>query len=392
MKTLVLNSGSSSLKCQYFVDRESVASVIIERIGEEKGHAEIAFEDQKIAYDNTIPDHHHAIDLLFEMLKEHQILTHINELNAVGHRVVHGGDHFQNAAPITSEVIEKIEALIPLAPLHNPANLNGIKVMHEAYPDLFQVAVFDTAFHQTIPEYAYRYAIPYDLANEQHIKRYGFHGTSHLFVSKEAAKFLKKPIEELKILTLHLGNGGSITAVDGGKSINTSMGFTPLEGLIMGTRSGDLDAAIIPFLMHNTKMSIEDIDTMLNKESGLKGICGTNDMRELFGLYEKGDPRATLALKMYVYRIVQYIGSYGILLGKIDAIVFTGGIGEHSAEIRAMVCNGIQAFTGAVMDHEKNNLLTSKDRIIHKEESKMALLVIPTNEELEIALQTEAVY
>ena len=288
-------------------------------------------------------------------------------------------------------MIEAIRSLIPLAPLHNPANLKGIEVIGKIDPNLPQVAVFDTAFHQTMPEYAALYPIPYELYQSSGIRRYGFHGTSHAYVAKEAAIMIGKDMDKLNLITLHLGNGASAAAIKAGKSIDTSMGLTPLEGLMMGTRCGDIDPAIIPFLSRNNKMDIDTIDKMLNKESGLKGICGTNDMREVVMQAEQNDTLSSLALEMYSYRIKKYIGAYSAVLGRVDAIVFTGGIGEHAAKVREMVCEGLEESIGLKLDTIKNEAASTKNRSIQKLKSKIQLFVIPTNEELEIVLQTEKI-
>jgi len=387
MKILVLNSGSSSLKCQLFINQESKASLTIERIGEEKSAITLISETETTHHTTTIATHHHAITTLFELLKESGIITHSKEIDGVGHRVVHGGAEFKKPTRITQKVIERIHALIPLAPLHNPANLEGIKGIATHYPDLPQVAVFDTAFHQSMPEYASRYPLPYSLYEEASVRRYGFHGTSHNYVAKEASKLLQKPLESLNLITLHLGNGASATAIRQGKSIDTSMGLTPLEGLMMGTRSGDIDPAIIAYLVRTQKYSVEAIDHMLNKESGLKGICGSNEMREVIARAKKGEEKSLLALEMYTYRIKKYIGAYMAILGSVDAIIFTGGIGEHAVEIREMVCAKMEESFGLILDPIKNR---SHAPQIHTAQSKIALLVIATNEELEIAKQTEA--
>jgi len=391
MKILVLNAGSSSLKCQLFFNEESVASLSIERIGEKESYITLQTKEEHYDQTTNIADHHHAIATLFKLLKEAKVITHIKDLNAIGHRVVHGGTFFSNAVRITPAVIEKIRSLIPLAPLHNPANLEGIEIIANKYPMLEQVAVFDTAFHQNMPEYAACYPLPYKLYEEASVRRYGFHGTSHAYVSKEAAKLLRHPLKELNLITLHLGNGASASAIKNGKSIDTSMGLTPLEGLMMGTRSGDIDPAIIPYLMHTQNISVEAVDRLLNKESGLKGICGTNEMREIIVSAGNGDEKSKLALDMYVYRIKKYIGAYIAVLGSVDAIVFTGGVGEHAALVREMVCHGLESMFWIYLDKEKNLSLESGNRAIHTMESKIALLVIPTNEELEIARQTKAV-
>ena len=391
MKILVLNSGSSSIKCQYFIGREGVASAMIERIGEEESQGEVHFGDHHSTEREAIPDHHHALKLIISMLHHSGAITSIDELDAVGHRVVHGGATFDQPTLITQKVIDTIRDLIPLAPLHNPANLEGIIVLQELHPSLPQVAVFDTAFHQSMPPSAYLYPLPYTLYEASGIRRYGFHGTSHAFVAKEAAQILGKALTKLNLITLHLGNGASATAIQAGKSIDTSMGLTPLEGLMMGTRCGDIDPAIIPFISHNLKLDIDEIDTMLNKESGLKGICNTNDMREVVELSEQEDEMSQLALEMYTYRIKKYIGSYTVALGRVDAVIFTGGIGENAAKVREMVCEGLDESIGLKLDQVKNQVKSAENRAIHDSKSKIKLFVIRTNEELEIAIQTEEI-
>ena len=388
MKILVINAGSSSIKCQYFSGKKSVASLLIERIGEEVSYAELKSNNVTRQEETPLANHHEALEKVFSLLTENHIIDNIDRLDAVGHRVVHGGTKFSEATLITDAVIEEIRSLIPLAPLHNPANLEGIEVLHHNYPNLKQTAVFDTAFHQSMPASSYRYALPYDLSDKLHIRRYGFHGTSHAYVAKEAAKILNKSPDEVNLITLHLGNGASATAIASGKSVDTSMGMTPLEGLMMGTRSGDIDPAIIPYLENNSDLNIDDIDTMLNKKSGLKGICGTNDMREVLQKASEGDERSKLALEMYVYRIKKYIGAYTVALGKVDAIVFTGGIGEHASEVRMKVCEGLDISIGLKIDQKKNEHLETGEQIIHAAESSIPIFVIATNEELEIAQQT----
>lgn len=389
MKILVINAGSSSIKCQYFIKRNSVASLLIERIGEAVSYAEFKFGKSKIEEELPLANHHEALEKVFSLLTENNVIDNINALDAVGHRVVHGGEKFAKATRITKNVIEKIRSLIPLAPLHNPANLEGIEVLHQNYPNLTQIAVFDTAFHQSMHPSVYRYALPYDLSDSLHIRRYGFHGTSHAYVAKEAARMLNKSPENVNLITLHLGNGASATAILSGKSIDTSMGMTPLEGLMMGTRSGDIDPAIIPYLENNSSMNINEIDSMLNKKSGLKGICGSNDMREVLQNASEGHNKSQLALEMYVYRIKKYIGAYTVALGKVDALVFTGGIGEHASQIRDMVCEGLFESIGIALDKEKNETVSQQNTEIQSQKSKIKLFVIPTNEELEIVLQSE---
>ena len=388
MKILVLNSGSSSLKCQYFIDNKSVASFLIEGIGTTKSH--IALEGLNIEKksDISVANHHEALEILFDLFKAYNILVNIKDLDAVGHRVVHGGNTFSKPVRIDDEVIQSIKSLIPLAPLHNPANLEGIEILYKQYPKLAQVAVFDTAFHQSMPEYSYLYPLPYTLSQTAHIRRYGFHGSSHHYVAKEAAQLLQQELSSLNLITIHLGNGASITAIKEGQSIDTSMGFTPLEGLMMGTRSGDIDPAIIPYLKRTQDLSVDAIDNILNKESGLKGICGSNDMREVLQGVSNHDPKSKLALDMYVYRIKKYIGAYTVALGKVDAIVFTAGIGEHASRVRELVCDGLYESIGLEIDKNKNK---EGEREIQSQRSKMKLFIIATDEELEIAFQTEVV-
>ncbi len=389
MKILVLNSGSSSIKCQYFIDQQSVASAIVEHIGEKEGYSQIRYEDKKEIYHKSMANHHDALNMIFSMMEEFDLLSNIETLDAIGHRVVHGGTMFKEPTCITKKVIETIRSIIPLSPLHNPANLEGIEAIHAQYPELVQVAVFDTAFHQNMPEYAALYPLPYALSQTSPIRRYGFHGTSHAYVAKEAAKMMKRELTHLNLITLHLGNGASATAIKAGISIDTSMGMTPLEGLMMGTRSGDIDPAIIIYLANHKHMDIKSIDTMLNHESGLKGICESNDMRDILQRSAQGDRLSTLALEMYVYRIKKYIGAYTVALGKVDAVIFTGGIGEHASKVREMICEGLENAIGLKIDTVKNQKKVLGNQSIHSQESKIQLFIIPTNEELEIARQTE---
>ena len=391
MKILVLNSGSSSIKCQYFIEQKSVASAIVERIGEAESHAEVNSNDAHLTRNTPVANHHEALTLLIGMLRDAGILASIGELDAVGHRVVHGGAAFDRPTLVTQEVIDTIRKLSPLAPLHNPHNLYGIEAIQKLQPDLQQVAIFDTAFHQTMPPSSYLYPLPYDYYRDLDIRRYGFHGTSHAYVAKQAARMMKKALEKLNLITLHLGNGASATAIQKGKSIDTSMGLTPLEGLMMGTRCGDIDPAIIPFLSHHLDLDIDQIDRILNKESGLKGICGSNDMREVVEQANEGDEKSKTALEMYVYRIKKYIGAYSVALGHVDAIIFTGGIGENASKVREMICEGLEDSIGAKLDSDKNQRNSSQNCFIDHSDSKIRLLVIHTDEELEIARQTEEV-
>ena len=394
MKILVLNSGSSSLKFQLFVgDDLSVMAVgLIEQIGDIQSTAQLSFVDssrleKKLERNKSVADHREAIMVMANMLRESGVLVDTSELTGVGHRVVHGGEAFRQPALINEAVIAAIEELIPLAPLHNPANLMGIRVTMEHVARIPQVAVFDTAFHQSIPKHAYLYALPYTLYKEQKIRRYGFHGTSHSYVARQAALYLDKPMASLNIITLHLGNGASAAAIRSGKCIDTSMGLTPLEGLIMGTRSGDLDPAILLYLSRESGLDIDALDTLLNKESGLKGICGENDMRTISEAAEQGKSRAKLALTMFCYRLKKYIGAYMAALGGVDCIVFTGGIGENSVIVRQMCCQGMERL-GLTLDEEKNSIRQKDILEIQSDDSRVSLLVIPTDEEHEIAIQT----
>ena len=396
MKILVLNSGSSSIKYQLFdmQDEAVLAAGSLEQIGEEGSHLSHRLrtpqgEMEKMLRALPISDHRQGFQLIASILRETGALADPGELKGIGHRVVHGGEKFKEPARVTPEVLAAIRALIPLAPLHNPANLLGIEVAMESAPTVPQVAVFDTAFHQSLPAHAYRYAIPKKLYKAHQIRRYGFHGTSHCYVAKKAAEFLGRPLGSLNLISLHLGNGASAAAIQQGKCIDTSMGLTPLEGLIMGTRCGDLDPAIIFYLERETGLSSGEIETILNKESGLKGICGANDMRTVGELAADGDPEAQLAISMYCYRIKKYIGAYYAVLGPLDALIFTGGIGEHASFIREGCCAGL-AHLGLELEQEKNRGLRDGGAALESRDSRVKILAIPTNEELEIAEQTIA--
>ena len=394
MKILVLNSGSSSLKFKLFELPNLVVSAtgLIEQIGETQSTAQLTFVDasgteNKIKRSDPVTDHRQAIGIMHEMLRESGTLTDSGELAGIGHRVVHGGEAFHQPVRIDDTVITTIERLIPLAPLHNPANLTGIRVAMGHGSHIPQVAVFDTAFHQSIPEHAYLYALPYQMYEQHKVRRYGFHGTSHSYVARQAALYLDRPVESLNMITLHLGNGASAAAIRGGQCIDTSMGFTPLEGLVMGTRSGDLDPAILFYLNREHGMDIDALDTLLNKESGLKGICGENDIRTISAAADQGNHKARLALTMFCYRIRKYIGAYIAVLGGVDCIVFTGGIGENSATVRQMSCQGMKRL-GLVLDEGKNSNQQGAILEIQAAQSRISLLVIPTDEEYEIASQT----
>lgn len=366
-----------------------IASGLIEGISEERGFWHLDYQNREQKSAQTITDHNEAFALLFYTLKTEMIIDVKNDLSGIGHRVVHGGEKFTKPTLIDNNVLAELRTLSPLAPLHNPVNILGIEITSRAAPHIPNIAVFDTAFHHSMPEYAYLYALPTALYREHHIRRYGFHGTSHHYVVLAAAKMLNTPLQELNLITLHLGNGASACAVKNGESVDTSMGFTPLEGLIMGSRCGDLDPAIITYLMGKENLTPQEIDTLLNKESGLKGICQENDMRTIIQRAADDDRQAKLALEMFAYRIKKYIGAYIAVLGKVDAIVFTGGIGEHADFVRAMILDGLKEAFGIVMDKKRNT--DNETGSIHQEESKIKLFIIPTNEELAIAQACEKV-
>ena len=392
MNILVINAGSSSLKYQFIAieSKTVLAKGLCERIGIE-GSKISQKADGKPNYELVQPmkDHADAIQMVIDALtsKEYGVINSMDEIDAVGHRVVHGGELFNGSVLITDEVKKAMEDCIDLAPLHNPANLIGIAACEKIMPSTPQVGVFDTAFHQTMPEKAYMYALPYDLYKTHKIRRYGFHGTSHKYVTERAAAMLGKPVEELKIVTCHLGNGSSITAVDGGKSVDTTMGFTPLAGVPMGTRSGDIDPAIVTFLMDKENMTIDQVNNVLNKESGVYGISGlSSDFRDLEKGASEGDARCKLALDMFIYNVKKYVGAYAAAMGGLDAIVFTAGIGENTSIIRAGVTEGLE-YMGIKIDAEANKM-RGEEKDISTPDAKVRTLVIPTNEELMIALDT----
>ncbi len=390
MKILVVNAGSSSLKFQLFKmqDESSVCTGLIESIGEETSVIHFHFEENEHTKDLPVKDHFEAFNICFDLLFEFGIIVEIEELSAVGHRVVHGGDVFSHAREINHEVIERLKEFIPLAPLHNPANIAGILAVEQHSANIRQVAVFDTAFHHSMPEKAYRYAVKPELFFEDKIRRYGFHGSSHQYVCHKAAALLDKAPENTNIISLHLGNGASACAVQEGKSIDTSMGMTPLEGLVMGSRSGDIDAGVLSYLHEHKHYSMQEIQHLLNHESGLVGICAEHDMRVILQKAQAGN-KYQLAIDLFVYRIKKYIGAYMAVLGQVDAIVFTGGIGENAPLIREMVCDGLSLF-GIEIDREKNKN-TKKCFAFESEGASVKLFVIATNEELEIAKQTKKV-
>ncbi|OWA37161.1 acetate kinase [Saccharibacillus sp. O16] len=393
MKVLVINSGSSSLKYQLYdmTDESVLAKGLVERIGMDSSiltHKPTGKEE--VTEVSEILEHNTAIRKVIEKLtdKTHGVLESVEEINAVGHRVVHGGEFFSESALVDSQAKKNIRALIDLAPLHNPAAIMGIEASEVNMPGVPQVVVFDTAFHQTMPERSYLYAIPRVLYNKYKVRRYGFHGTSHYYVSLAAAEFLNKPIEDLKIITAHIGNGGSLTAIQDGVSVDTSMGMTPLEGLMMGTRSGDLDPAIVPYVMNKEELTVSEMNSMLNKHSGLLAISGfSSDMRDITDGWEKGEPNATLAFEMYEYRLRKYIGSYAAAMNGVDVLVFTAGVGENSAIVRKAVCDNL-SYLGIEIDEELNKIRSGDPRRISTPNSKVEVLVVPTNEELVIARDT----
>ncbi|HUF38023.1 MAG TPA: acetate kinase [Anaerolineales bacterium] len=393
MKILVLNAGSSSIKYKLFnMDGPTViAAGRVERIGEEQGAVRHAVPGrQAVRAERPIPAHRDGLEEVVRLLldRETGVIERPDDVAAVGHRVVHGGERFSEPAVIDAAVLAAVRELIPLAPLHNPANLAGIEVASELFPEAVQVAVFDTAFHQTLPPHAYRYALPNELYEEDGIRVYGFHGTSHQYVAREAARHLGLTTEHGNLITLHLGNGASITAVAGGRSVDTSMGFSPLPGLVMGTRSGDVDPAVVFHLARERGMSVDEIDALLNKRSGLLGLCGENDLRDIEARMDAGDAAARLAFEVYVYRIRKYIGAYTAVLGRVDALVFTAGVGENSAAVRAAVCAGLEGL-GYRLDPEKNAAgRTGSVTEIHAPGSAAGILIVATDEELEIAVET----
>ena len=396
MKILVINTGSSSIKYQLFdmADETVLATGMAERLGSDDGtlsHTVKAPDGtQKTIEIIENLDHARGLARIAGLLTDdtHGVIKNTSEISAVGHRVVHGGETFQDPRIIDQRVTDEIEKNTPLAPLHNPANLTGIRVAGSVFPSAPQVAVFDTAFHQTLPKQAYLYALPHDLYDTHRVRRYGFHGTSHACVANKAAQFLNTPLDRLNLITLHLGNGASATAIQNGKSVDTSMGLTPLEGLVMGTRTGDMDPAIPFFLSRHLNLSLDEIDAMFNRQSGLKGLCGENDMRTVLAKAAGGDDLSRLALEVYTYRIKKYIGAYFAVLGRVDALVFTGGIGENASDVRERCCRDL-AGLGIVIDPVKNRDTAALPRRISPRETSVAVLVVPTDEELEIARQTK---
>ncbi|MBI5538460.1 MAG: acetate kinase [Bacteroidia bacterium] len=392
MKVLVLNCGSSSIKYQLFdlPNEEPQVKGVVEKIGLKGSFLKQDRNDgDKVILEGEILDHKQGIEYVLGTItsKEHGCISSLNEIKAVGHRVVHGGEKFNSSVFITDEVIAKMEECSNLAPLHNPPNLKGIYAINQLLPGIPQCGVFDTAFHQTMPDFAYMYAIPYSLYKKYSIRRYGFHGTSHRFVSKKACEILKLDYNNLRIITCHLGNGASIAAIQNGISVDTSMGFTPVEGLIMGTRCGDMDLGILTYIMQVEEIGISAANTLINKHSGMLGVSGvSSDMREITVAMDSGNERAKTAMQMYAYRVKKYIGSYAAAMGGVDLIVFTGGIGENDAYTRQETCTGLE-FLGVDFDFEKNKKWRGTG-VLTKPNSKVTTMVVETNEELVIALDT----
>lgn len=394
MNVLVINCGSSSLKFQLIdsISEKVLAKGLCERIGIEGSRLVYQPEGgEKEVIESDMPNHSKAVGMVLDALVNEKtgVIKSLDEVGAVGHRIVHGGERFASSTIITDEVIEAIKECNDLAPLHNPANLIGIDACKEHMPDTPMVGVFDTAFHQTMPEDAYIYGLPYEYYEKYKVRRYGFHGTSHSYVSKRVSEILDKPYDELKTIVCHLGNGASICAVNGGKSVDTSMGLTPLEGLIMGTRSGDIDPAIMEFIANKENMSMDEVMNVLNKKSGVYGITGfTSDFRDIMDAMAKGDKRAELAIHVFAYRVIKYIGAYAAVMNGVDAIAFTAGLGENNSYIRERICNSLE-YLGVKIDKSLNE--TKQDEIIiSTPDSKVKVLVVATNEELKIARETLA--
>jgi acetate kinase len=395
MKILVLNCGSSSIKYQLFNMDSNNWSVMakggVEKVGLKGSFLKHEKENgEKVLLEGEIMDHATGIDYILGVMtsERHGCIKSLEEIDAVGHRVVHGGETFNSSVFITDEVITKMKDCIELAPLHNPPNLKGIFAISSLLPHVPQVGVFDTAFHQTMPKHAYMYAIPNSLYKKYGVRRYGFHGTSHRYVSKRAAEILNEDYANLRIISCHLGNGASIAAIMGGKSIDTSMGFTPLEGLMMGTRSGDLDVGAVTYIMEKEMIGTKSASVLFNKHSGMLGVTGiSSDMREIESAIEKGDELAKIGMEMYTYRVKKYIGSYAAAMGGVDVVIFTGGVGENGDDTRASICQGLE-FIGVEVDPAKNKKLRSKEAVISKDGAKVKVMVVPTNEELVIAQDT----
>lgn len=391
MKIISVNAGSSSLKFQLFEmpEEKVLTSGIVERIGFEDAIFTIKVNDEKVKEVLPIHDHEKAVSLLLDALVKHHIVNSLDEIQGVGHRAVHGGEAFTQSVSVTDEVIKTFESLSDLAPLHNPAGLIGYRAFKNNLPQASHAFIFDTAFHSTMEKDTYIYPIPMQYYDKYKIRKYGFHGTSHMYVSQRCAQLLNKKLEDTKIITCHLGNGASITAVDGGKSINTSMGFTPLAGVMMGTRSGDIDPAIVPFLMKKENLSVQEVEDILNKKSGMLGVSGiSSDARDIEDACKEGNEAALLTTSLYVNRVVSTIGSYFVQLGGLDAIVFTGGIGENDTNVRELVCKRLEKALGVKLDVALNAKSRGKETLLTTADSKVAVWLVPTNEELVIARDT----
>lgn len=390
-KVIAVNAGSSSLKFQLFEMPSEVVlcNGIVERIGLDEGIFTIKFADQKVTLNQPIPDHKVAVEMVLKSLIEHKIVANLDEITGVGHRVVHGGERYQSSVVIDETVVKDIEDLSDLAPLHNPANLVGYHAFAKALPAARHVAVFDTAFHQTMPRDIYTYPIPYEYYTKFKVRRYGFHGTSHFFVSRRAAVLMGKDINHTNLITCHLGNGASLCAIKDGRSVNTSMGFTPLAGIMMGTRSGDIDPAIISYIMQKTNKSADEVIDILNKKSGMLGVSGlSSDARDIENAIVQGNEMAVLTRQMYGNRVASRIGSYFVQLGHVDAIVFTGGLGENDGQSRETILKKVEEALGIELDYELNAKSRGKEVCLTKPSSKVQVWVIPTNEELVIARDT----
>lgn len=393
MKILVLNCGSSSVKYKLFdmSSHEVMAQGGVEKLGLPGSFLKLTLPDgKKVILDKDLPEHNAAIQFILSVLTDEKYgcIKSYDEIEAVGHRVVHGGEQFSSSVEITSEVIGKVVECIDLAPLHNPPNLKGIRAMSALIPGIRQVGVFDTAFHQTMPNYAYMYGLPYSLYKKYGIRRYGFHGTSHRYVSKRACDILGVPYEEQRIITAHVGNGGSIAAVKGGKSVDTSMGLTPVEGLLMGTRCGDVDAGALSFIVDKEKLDAKGLSDLINKQSGVMGLSGiSSDMREIEAAVAEGDKRAIMALDIYNYRIKKYIGAYAAAMGGCDILVWTGGVGENQWATRLAVCKDME-YMGMKIDVKKNDHMRGEEMVISAPDSKVTIIVVPTDEEYMIASDT----
>lgn len=396
MKILVLNCGSSSIKFQFFnmTDLSVLAKGLVDKVGLNGSQLKLTKENgDKVVFQGEILDHKAGIEFVLGVLtsKKHGCISDLNEISAVGHRVVHGGESFSSSVLITYEVINEMERCIDLAPLHNPPNLKGIEAISELIPDVDQVGVFDTAFHQTMPDHAYMYGIPYSLYKKYGVRRYGFHGTSHRYVSKRACEILGVDYETQRIITCHLGNGASVDAIKNGISVDTSMGFTPIEGLLMGTRAGDLDIGAVIYLMEKENIGLESASVLFNKHSGMLGITNiSSDARDIEDAANEGNELAKLAMRMYDYRVKKYIGAYTAAMNGCDILVFTGGIGENGCITREGICSEL-GWMGFDLDTEKNNGLRGKEAVISKSDSKVTIMVVPTDEELMIAMDTQRI-